>query len=248
MHDRTPDRPADRLRDGAHHRAPDQVHDRGGDRGHHQGEDPWDGPAEVPRWAVGAAWAGLVGVTLYVVGWALAGAVRPGYDAREQAISELFELGSPWSSRWMLVAGLVVSGVAMVVLAPALHRTLPGRSWVGPSLVTLAGLGTLAIVAAPCSPGCPGAGASPTDTAHGVAAGVGYVSLILAPLAVGWRVRRAAPRLAAWSFALGGLAVAGFVVRYLGVLEVAPGWQQRAFNTVADLWYVIVAVWILRRA
>lgn len=201
----------------------------------------------VPRWAVVAAWAGLLGVVLYVAGWALAGAMRPGYDARQQAISELFALGAPWSSRWLVVAGLVVSGVALVVFAAALDRALPGVGRTGPALVALAGAGTLAIVAAPCSPGCPGAAASTIDLAHTIAAAIGYLALITAPLAVGWRVRALAPRLAVWSFVLGGLALSGFLVRYLGVADVVPGWQQRAFNTIADAWYVLVAVWLIRR-
>lgn len=204
--------------------------------------------AAVPRWAVAAAWVGLVGVGLYVAGWAFAGMVRPGYDARDRAISELFEQGAPWASRWPLVVGLVLSGIALLALAPALDRALPGSGQIGPILVALAGVGTLASLALPCSPGCPGAASSALDRGHTIAAAIGYLSLVAAPLVVGWRIRRHEPKLAAWSYLLGGLALTGFAVRYLGGLTVAPGWQQRAFNTIADAWYVLVAIWILGRA
>jgi hypothetical protein len=202
----------------------------------------------APPWVRASLWFGLVAVTLYVAGWVVAGRVRPDYDAREQAISELFELGAPWSSRGWLVVGLVLSGLAFLVLAPALHRALPGEGLLGPVLVVVAGVGTLGVVLAPCSEGCPGTGTSPTDTWHTVTAGVGYVALVLAPLAFAWRLRRAAPRIAAWSLVLGGLALTGLVVRYLGVVAAAPGWQQRTFNTIADAWYVLIAVWVLRGA
>lgn len=204
-----------------------------------------DGPG-VPPWARAAAWAGLLGVVAYVVAWWVAGAVRPAYDASEQAISELFAVGAPSPSRPLLVAGLVISGIAMMLMAPALHRCLPGRGRTGPALVALSGLGTVAVAAAPCSPGCPGAGATTIDAAHAVAAAVAYGALVSAPVAVAWRVRVADGRLALWSVTLGGLAVAGLLLHYLDVVGAAPGYQQRAFNTIADLWYVLVAVRLLR--
>lgn len=203
--------------------------------------------ADRSAWVTTALWATIVGVTMYIAGWAVGGAVREGYDPIDQAISELFALGSPWSSRGPLLAGLLFSGTAMLLAAPALHRSLPGRGLLGPVLVAVAGLGTLAVAAAPCSAGCPGSMNGGIDRAHTIAAGVSYVPLVLAPVAFGWRLRRAMPRLAGWSVALGGIALVGLVVRYLGVVEDAPGLQQRLFNTVADLWYLLVAVVLLRR-
>jgi hypothetical protein len=199
----------------------------------------------VPRWARGALWFGLLAVVAYVGSWLLAGWLRAGYDPRQQAISELFELGAPWVSRGPLVAGLLTSGVAFLVLAPALHRVLPGEGLLGPALVLLAGVGTLGVVAAPCSPGCPGAASTSFDLWHTVMAGTGYTALVLAPLAFAWRLRRHAPVLAGWSVAIGGTAALLFSVYVLDLSEAAPGVQQRVFNTLADAWYVLVAVWIL---
>jgi hypothetical membrane protein len=193
-----------------------------------------------------AAGAAIVGLGTYVAGWWIAGVVRADYDPREQAISELFELGAPWASRGWLVAGLLLSGVALIVFGPALDRGLPGTGRLGPLLVVVSGVFTVLVVGAPCSPGCPGTGTAWNDTAHTVVAGVAYVTLVLAPLAFAWRLRRVAPRLAAWSWGLGALAVAGFVVRYLGVVPQGLGAQQRLFNTIADLWYLLVAVQLLR--
>jgi hypothetical protein len=201
----------------------------------------------IPSWARAALWFGLIAVGLYVGGWLVAGMVRDGYDPRLQAISELFELAAPWSSRGLVVAGLVLSGVAFLVLAPALHRGLPGQGQLGPLLVVLAGLGTLGVVAAPCTPGCPGAATTASDRWHTIMAGTGYTALVLAPLAFAWRLRRAEPRLAAWSLALGGGAALLFGLYVAGLVTAAPGLQQRVFNTLADAWYVLVALWVLRR-
>ncbi len=198
--------------------------------------------AYVRRAAIGA----IAGLGAYVGGWLLAGAVREDHDPFDQAISELFELGAPWSSRGWVVAGLLLSGVALVAFGPALDRGLPGRGRLGPTLVVVAGVFTVLVVGAPCSAGCPGTGAAWNDTAHTITAGTGYLALVLAPLAFAWRLRRVAPRLAAWSWVIGGLALVAFAIRYLGVVPRWPGLQQRVFNTLADLWYLLVALWLLR--
>lgn len=199
-----------------------------------------------PRWVRGTLWFGLGAVVLYVGGWLSAGVLRDGYDAREQAISELFETGAPWVSRGPLVVGLALSGLAFLALAPALHRSLPGAERLGPVLVALAGIGTLGVLAAPCTPGCPGFGTTTTDSWHVVTAGLGYGALATAPVAFAWRLRDADPRLARWSAVLGGTATALFLVHVTGLIPAATGLQQRVFNTVADLWYVLVAVHLLR--
>jgi hypothetical protein len=200
----------------------------------------------LPRWVRGSLWFGLVAVTVYVGGWAIAGQLRRGYDPRERAISELFELGAPWTSRGWLVAGLALSGVAFLALAPALHRALPGRGRLGPTLVALAGIGTLGVLAAPCTPGCPGFGTSTTDTWHVLTAGLGYVALATAPVAFAWRLRRCRPRVAGWSAIIGGVSTLLFVIHVAGVVPTATGLQQRTFNTVADAWYVLIVVHLLR--
>jgi hypothetical protein len=205
------------------------------------------GDAQQPAWVRATMRFGLVAVTAYVAGWAVAGQRRAGYDPREQAISELFELGAPWVSRGPLAAGLALSGLAFLLLGPALDRALPGRGRLGPALVLVAGIGTLGVLAAPCSAGCPGAATTTTDLWHTITAGVGYGALVLAPLAFAWRLRADAPRLAGWSALIGGTSVALFAVYVAGLVEAAPGLQQRLFNTIADAWYVLVAVWVLRR-
>ena len=201
----------------------------------------------LPRWVHRVAVFGLIGVTAYVVSWAVAGAITDGYDPMSQAISELFAIGAPTVPRLLLVASLAASGVALIAFGAAMDRGLPGEGRAGPVMTVLSGVMTVAIVAFPCTAGCPGFGTTSTDTMHVVVAGTGYLALLLAPLLVAWRVRDHDRSLAVWSVVLGGVALAGFVVRNLGVADGLAGLQQRVFNTTADLWYVVAAIWLLRR-
>lgn len=189
---------------------------------------------------------GVVGVVAYVAAWAVGGALWGDYDPTRQAISELFAHGAPTRTRLPLSLGLLLSGVGLVAFAWAMHVGLPGRGRLGPLLAATSGVMTVAVVAFPCTAGCPGAGASLTDTLHVVTAGTGYTALVLAPLATGWRVRRDLPGLALASAVLGGGALLAFAVHTMATVSSA-GLLQRGFNTAADLWYVVAAVVIVRR-
>ncbi len=192
-------------------------------------------------------WLTVVGVLAYVATWFVLGVVADGYDPLRQAISELFDLGAPAWQRRTLAGVLLVTGVTLLPVGPVLDRVLPGSGRLGPVLAVAAGVGTTAVAFFPCTDGCPGVGTTFTDTMHVVLAGGGYVGLVLAPLAFAWRLRDTAWRdLAVAGLVLGGLATVGFLVRNLGV-DTLGGLQQRAFNTLADAWYVLVALAVLWR-
>lgn len=202
----------------------------------------------VPRHADTVAVVGVVGVLAYVAAWAVGGVVWDEYDPMRQAISELFAIGAPTATRVPLSAGLVASGFGLVAFGWALDVGLPGRGRLGPALAVVSGVMTVAVALFPCTAGCPGFGTTQTDTMHVVTAGTGYVALMLAPLAVGWRVRAHLPALSRASWLLGGGALVLFLVRTAGLAPELGGLQQRVFNTTADAWYVVAAVVILRRA
>lgn len=191
---------------------------------------------------------GVVGVVAYVTAWAVGGVLWEDYDPARQAISELFAHQAPTRTRLPLSIGLVLSGVGLVVFGWVLHVGLPGRGRLGSALAVLSGVMTVAVVAFPCTAGCPGLGTTPTDTLHVVTAGSGYMALVLAPLAVGWRVRHVLPGLALASLVLGGGALVLFGVYSLGSVDEAPGLLQRVFNTMADAWYVVAAAVVVRRS
>lgn len=211
---------------------------------------PLDAPAEDParrRMVAAVAAAGALGVCLYVAAWAVAGAWTPGFDPTVEAISDLFALGAPAGPARLMNAVLVVTGVLLPPFAWALHRGLPGRTLSGPVAATVGGVATALIVVVPCTAGCPGYGASFNDTAHTLLAGVGYAGLVTAPLFFAPRLVDEEPGLARLSVVLGGIASVGFLLRAFGVGAEIPGLLQRVFNTVADLWYVVAAVVVIRR-
>lgn len=203
-------------------------------------------PAPHP-WAAPIAVAGVLGVLAYIGTWVSGGILWDGYDPTRQAISELFAIGAPAGSRVPLSIGLAASGIGLTAFGWAMHVGLPGRGRLGPALAVVSGVMTVAVVFFPCTAECPGAGSSFTDTMHVVTAGSGYVALMLAPLATGWRVRDRLPGLALASWVLGGAALALFLARTVGFAPEYSGLQQRIFNTVADAWYVVAAVVIVRR-
>lgn len=190
---------------------------------------------------------GVVGVLAYVAAWAVGGVVWDGYDPTRQAISELFAIGAPAATRAPLSVGLVASGIGLVAFGWAMDVGLPGRGRLGPWLAVLSGVMTMAVVAFPCTAGCPGYGTTFTDTMHVLTAGTGYVALMLAPIAMAWRLHGPLPWLATAGWVLGGGAFVLFVVRTAGFGTAWSGLEQRVFNTAADLWYVLAAVAIVRR-
>lgn len=204
-------------------------------------------PAPRP-WVATVAVLGVVGVLVYVAAWAVGGVIWAGYDPTRQAISELFAIGAPAATRVLLSAGLVASGLGLVAFGWAMDVGLPGRGRAGPVLAIISGVMTVAVVAVPCTAGCPGYGTTLTDTLHVLTAGTGYVTLMLAPLAMGWRLRDHLPGLARAGAVLGGGALVVFVGRSVGLGSTHTGLEQRIFNTAADAWYVIAAVVIVRRA
>lgn len=193
------------------------------------------------------ALAGALGVVAYVAAWAVAGSLIDGYSPTRDAISETFAIGAPAVPRTLMTVVLGVTGVLLVVFGWVLERGLPGEGLGAPVAAALSGVGTIGAAVFPCTAGCPGFGTTFTDSAHTVVAGAGYVALVLAPLLAARRVQPHAPRLAAVSYAIGGFALAGFILRNVGFADAYGGLQQRLFNTAADLWLLLAAAWIVRR-
>lgn len=211
---------------------------------------PGDGTEEagLPPWVVPVAVVGGAGVMAYVAAWAAAGVWYADYDPVAQAISELFARGAPAGPARLVRGSLLVTGALLVPFAAALDRGLPGRGRAGPVAAGVAGVMTVLVGVFPCTEGCPGPGTSLTDTIHGIVAGIGYGALVAAPILSAFRLRGRDDRFAAVSLVLGGLALGGFLAHATGLVEGAGGLVQRIFNTTADLWYLLAAVVIVRRA
>lgn len=183
------------------------------------------------------ALCGVLGPCAFVGAWLLGGALTDGYDPIRQAISQLAREGA--ATRPLMTAGFVVFGVLVPVWAFALGRVLDE-----PRLrvsVTVAGLATLAVALLPLSR----EGAQPQDVAHAVAAATGYVAMAASPLLGAVALRRQGHgRAAALSAAVGVVSACALVSSV--VLDASGGFQRLGL-TVVDAWYVVVAIWVLRR-
>ncbi len=124
-----------------------------------------------------------------------------------------------------MTAGLVALGVGMGLYGVAMR---PDPLWVLPVANGLTGL---AVAALPLGGG--------VDTAHGVAAAVGYLTLAAIPIAGA----RRAGRWARASVAVGALS--GLCL-FASVLLDRDGLLQRAGLTVAHAWVVVSALRLLR--
>ena len=155
------------------------------------------------------------GILAFIAAWALLGAGTTRYDPTREAISRLAATGA--STRWAMTAGLVALGAGMGLYGVALR---PSPVWLLP---VANGITALAVAALPLDAGY--------DTAHGVAAGLGYMTLAAIPAAVtGGRPAAVA------------VSVVSALCLLASVLVDRDGLFQRAGLTVAHLWVVLSAM------
>jgi hypothetical protein len=174
----------------------------------------------------------VIGPVAFVGAWATLGTRFPGYDPTQDAISRLAADGAP-DQAWM-TAGFVAFGVGVPLFAVALRDALPGPAW---RTAMATGLATLGVAALPLD-GWAG------DTAHGVAAGIGYVTLAATPLLAAGPLARLGHRWAAVASRV--LGVASLACLGATTLDDRAGLFQRLGLTFGDIWLVAAAVGILR--
>jgi hypothetical protein len=154
----------------------------------------------------------------FVTAWAALGAGAAGYDPTRDAISRLAALGAP--TRVAMTAGLVALGAGMGAYGLALR---PRPVWVLP---VVNGAITLAVAGFALG--------GKVDAAHGVFAGLGYVTLAAIPVVVGRRPL---------SVAIG--LVSGLCLLLTALVE-RDGLFQRLGLTVAQAWIAVNALGLLR--
>ncbi|MGZ4758950.1 MAG: DUF998 domain-containing protein [Acidimicrobiales bacterium] len=167
----------------------------------------------------------------FITAWFGCGLATDGYSAVTDAISDLAAVGA--STRWEMTAGFVVFGVAVPLYAVLVRDGLPGGSSIA---LVITGLATLGVAAVPLGRG--------TDGLHGAFAGLGYISLALAPALASIELRRHGRAAAAtWSLVVAGAAGACLLATVAGP---AHGLFQRLGLTFGDAWIVATAVVLLR--
>lgn len=166
----------------------------------------------------------------FVGAWVACGWARAGYSPLDDAISRLAETGT--AGRGWMTAGFVAFGLGVPAYSLALRKALEGPAWIT-ALAT--GLATLGVAAAPLGS---------ADTAHGIAATAGYVTLAATPLLAARAFQaRGQHRWARVSVACG---VGSAVALTASIAEPFHGGSQRLGLAITDAWIVATA-WALWR-
>lgn len=187
-------------------------------------------PVPFPRRVSRTVLAGLVGPAAFVGAWVVGGLrTTRDYSPVHDPISRLAAVGA--DSRTLMTAGFVTFGVALPVFAAAAAPVIGRRAAVAAALT---GLSTLAVAATPLDR------SAAVDTWHGVAAGLGYVTLAATPVLAAGRMRAiGAPALARAGRAAGATSAVALLLTTTGL---PTGLVQRVGLTVTDLWIAAVAV------
>jgi hypothetical protein len=179
-----------------------------------------------------AAVGGLVGPVLFAGAWIAGSVISPGYSVIDDPISRLAAVGV--DTRALMTAGFIAFGIGLPVYAVALRRTVDGPAWI---TAAATGLATLAVAALPLDR------SAGVDRWHGLAAGIGYVTLAATPLLavrpLGQRGHRRLSRLGVVATVVAGASL------LLSSTSLPTGAFQRLGLTAADLWVATSAVAML---
>jgi hypothetical protein len=181
-------------------------------------------------------WAALglvAGPAAFIGGWVVGGGRTPDYSPVNDAISRIAAIGAP--NRDLMTAAFVAYGASVIVGATALRTSPLRRVW---TVAAVNGVATIAVAALPLEH------SSSMDTWHGVAAGVGYVSIAVLQLASAKPLRETGHDRAT-VLALAGGAITGAALVATTVSD-ANGFFQRLGLTVGDVWLVATGIALFR--
>jgi hypothetical protein len=179
----------------------------------------------MPSWRVRtAALGGVVGPVAFIGAWTIGAAVTTAeYSSIDDAISRLAAVGA--DTRALMTAGFVTFGVALPVYASALRRVVGGTAWI---TAAATGIATLAVAATPLDR------SATVDKWHGVAAGIGYVTLAATPLLAARPLSQLGHRALATAGVVAGAVSA--IALVLTTTGLPTGLFQRLGLTATDIW------------
>lgn len=204
------------------------------------------------------AWFAITTQFLFVAAWIVAGALEDGYSHLDHHVSELGADGA--ANPWIVSTAIVVLGLGIAGLAPALHRVLPHR----PAARVAAGLflvaGVVTIVAGLFNVECSSAvdatcqdrwDAWDVDTSAKIHAWSGLIAQVLflaTPFALArslWNRPVAAPALAC---GIGGVVLSAGLTVMFGIHHAPDGLTQRLGFVLLHTWVILVAIGVLWEA
>jgi Protein of unknown function (DUF998) len=198
---------------------------------------------------------GVLAPVSFTLAWIVSGFVQEGYSARREDISALAARSA--EHPWLMIAGLVMTGLLVAAFAFALHRGVRRGSAAGPTLVALSGLGLVALgllrndcstLTDECEARVAAGSISWQHTAHDLVSVPVFAAAVAAPIVLALRFRTdpswrpLVPFSAAAALLLGALLA-------LGGIEATTAWSgviQRSAVTAALLWLEVAALHLLR--
>ncbi len=177
----------------------------------------------------------MVGPVAFVAAWSVGAFVNDrNLSAVDDAISQLAHVDS--NTRWLMTAGFLVFGVAVGSFAFEARDAL---GTAGAIALAATAVSTIAVAALPLGV------SQRIDALHGLAAGIGYVTLAAAPVAAARPLCRRGER----ALAAGGVAASAVaaVSLALSLGAEANGGLQRLGLTVVDIWIVATATRLATR-
>src|SRR5436190_12954346 len=209
----------------------------------------------------GLAITAIVGSWLFTVDWLVAPLWQDHYSVIDQAVSEMG--GNTANLPWLLNAGIVAMGVALLACAAAVWMVLPRNGWRPLISAPLAVAGVAGVVSAFATMDCSttvnracfdravAGTASWHEYAHSWAYVVGGVALTISSLAVAGALRRRRPLLAIAPAVGGGLGIALWVTEFTADPKFDPhmhyGIYQRIGLLVSAGWVQLLAAAVLIR-
>jgi Protein of unknown function (DUF998) len=140
---------------------------------------------------------GALAPVIFTATWVVAGFVQDGYSARREDISGLAARSAEYP--WLMMAGLLTTGLLVAAFALALHHGVRRGSVAGPALVALCGLGIVALgllrndcssLTEECESRVEAGEVSWQHTAHDLVSVPVFAAAIAAPLVLALRFRR----------------------------------------------------------
>ena len=204
------------------------------------------------------AWFAIAAQVVFVAAWIVAGALEDGYSHVDHHVSELG--ADDAANPWIVNSAIVVLGLGIAALAPALIRVLPKRPAARVAIGLFIASGIAIVVAGIFNAECSTAvdatcqhrwDAWDVDTAskiHGWSSLVAQLLFLATPFALAralWNRPVAAPALAA---GVGGLGIAVIVTFLFGVDDGPDGFTQRLGLAALHAWVVLVAIGLLWEA
>ncbi len=182
--------------------------------------------------------------------WIAGGLVQEGYSPRKEDVSAL--AAETAQHPWIVIAGLVLSGLLTALFAAGLWRLAAGlrlyAALVGFVGLGLVGLGLLrndcSSLTEECRRRVEAGEVSWHHVAHDALSIPVITGAVLAPLVLAWSLRRQPSRATTQAFSL-ATSCALAVLFSLGGAEAVPGWEgalQRAGISLAFLWLEVVAL------